>query len=192
MKKFYSVFIVLLVMGSYSLFAEESPEKRWFFFNIEAGAASVSYTPETDAMLSDMESAGLDRMVVYLGIGAGYAVNEKLYAGAFISATGDRIEDSSNYMQINLYLYGAGLRYYPFTTGLVLGVDAGMAKGVMVSDLGSSSSSDPGFGTGFIIAYDFDRTLTGFTFQAGIRVNTLRIEGDTLSSASLYGALVWK
>ena len=155
MKTFYSVFIILLVMGSYSLFAEESPEKREFFFNIEAGAASVSYTPETDAMLSDMESAGLDRMVVHLAI-------------------------------------GAGLKYNPFTTGLVLGVDAGMAKGVMVSDLGSSSSSDPGFGTGFIIAYDFDRTLTGFTFQAGIRVNTLRIEGDTLSSASLYGALVWK
>ncbi len=64
MKTFYSVFIILLVMGSYSLFAEESPEKREFFFNIEAGAASVSYTPETDAMLSDMESAGLDRMPV--------------------------------------------------------------------------------------------------------------------------------
>jgi len=87
---------------------------------------------------------------------------------------------------------GAGLRYYPFTTGLVLGVDAGMARGAVVSDLGSSSSSDHGFGTGYIVAYDFDRDLTGFTFQAGIRVNYLIIEGDTLSSASLYGAMVWK
>lgn len=191
MKK-YLVLAVVFLVGSICIYADDTLEQRGFMFEIGLGATHVTYTPEIYSMLSQMESAGLDRIKIYLEIGAGFSINKKLYGELSISGTGDRLEDYSNYMQINLYLYGAGLRYYPFTTGLVLGVDAGMARGVMVSDLGSSSSSDPGFGTGFIIAYDFDRTLTGFTIQIGIRANTLRIEGDTLSSASLYGALVWK
>ncbi|GAB1484822.1 hypothetical protein MASR2M78_36400 [Treponema sp.] len=31
-------------------------------------------------------------------------------------------------MQINPYLYGLGLRYYPFSVGLQLGYDAGFAR----------------------------------------------------------------
>ncbi len=82
MKK-YLISAVIYIAVSFCLHTGELPEQGGILFEIEIGAASVHYKPETDAALSDLENAGLDRIVVYVGIGAGFSLNNKLYAGAF-------------------------------------------------------------------------------------------------------------
>lgn len=188
--------VLLVLVASVASFAQTSSasnaRKRGFMFEIGAGPTTISYGAVADSYFSAAQSAGLSRIQLYLNIDLGYAITQKLYLVAGIDGVGDRFYDSYNYIQINSYLYHAGVRYYPFETGLVLGIDGGATAQVVQSDLGVSGSSPWGWGTGATFAYDFARKPTGFGLELGVRVDYLTIQGSPITGAALFLDLLWK
>lgn len=169
-----------------------SGRKRGFMFEIGAGPTTISYGALADSYFAAAESAGLSRIQVYLNIDLGYAVTQKLYLVVGVDGVGDRFYDTANYVQLNSYLYHAGLRYYPFERGLVLGLEGGAATQVLQSDVGLGGSSPWGWGAGATIAYDFARKPTGFTVELATKVDYLTIESSTVTAVALYLDLLWK
>jgi hypothetical protein len=95
-------------------------------------------------------------------------------------------------VQLNSYLYGGGVRYYPFHTGLVLGADVGLAKLIALSNLGYGGTSPAGWAAAAVIAYDFNTKLTGVSLQAGLRAQYQDITGGSASAVSAFIDLAWK
>jgi len=186
--------LLVIVFGLLTtlLFSQEKIEKRGFYFGIGGGAASVVYPEPLNSDLETIEDSGVDRMTIEMDLSVGGAVSDKSYLVGSVSVYGDRLEDSTYYIQFNTVLYAIGIRYYPFTTGLVLGGDVGSTRMVIQSQGSSDAESDYGFGYDILIAYDFDRTNTGFTFQLGLKVGGYDIEGDSVGAASIFGNLIWK
>jgi hypothetical protein len=187
-----SLVIALLSAGTGFAQSQGDAGKRGFMFQIGAGPAEISYGNELDAGLAAVESLGLQRVTVYVDLSLGYAVGKDLYLVAGVDGGGDRLFSGDEYVQINSYLYSVGLRYYPFHTGLVLGVDGGGSAAVIQSNIGVSAVSDFGWGGGGTIAYDFDRKATGFGLEPGLKVDYLEIEGSPVTVAGLYLNLLWK
>jgi hypothetical protein len=182
-------FLLSWVITGYS----EETGQRGFMFQFGIGGASINYTPELDAALNTLDNLpGVDRFTIYLDLGLGYAINSKTYLLFSISGVGDRIEDPYNYMQINTFLYAPGIRYYPWTTGLVLGADIGFARMAVDTDFGMEAVSEWGTGIRAVIAYDFARKLTGFSVVVGLAVTGASIESESVNSAQLYINLLWK
>lgn len=177
-------------------FAQEQSaqaRQRGFFFEGEIGPAYTSYDPAMDALFSQAQALGASRVRVMLSLALGYSVSKNLYVVGGVVGYGDRFYDSYNFVQLNTYFWNLGVRYYPFTTGLVLGFDAGLANMAVTSDVGlSGSSASPGFGLGILIAYDFARNPTGFSFEAEIRADYANIAGSPMSGVALVLALLWK
>lgn len=87
------------------------------------GSGSVSYGDDLDNVLELLDSLGADRTTLYLDLGIGYALTANLYAAGSISAFGDRFEYKTEMMQLNTYLYGLGVKYYPFGTQFSVAYD---------------------------------------------------------------------
>lgn len=193
------VLIILLALLAGAAYAQSPPpeDQRGFMFQFGLGAASVDY-PEGWFPDTSESTPGLDRITLYLDIGLGFAITEKTYLLFSLSGTGDRLEDkndSSNYAQFNTFLYAVGLRYYPFTTGLILGADLGAARAVIQGGFGgltATSTSDWGSGVRFVVGYDFARRLRGFTGILGLAVTGATIEDQESSSAQIFFSLAWK
>lgn len=193
------VLIILLVALAGAAYAQYPPpeDQRGFMFQIGLGGASVDY-PEGWFPDSSESTPGADRMTIYLDIGLGFAITQKTYLLFSLSGTGDRLEsktDSSVYAQFNTLLYAVGLRYYPFTTGLVLGADLGAARAVIQGGIGgltATSTSDWGSGVRFVVGYDFARRLRGFTGILGLAVTGVTIEDEPISTAQIFFSLAWK
>lgn len=171
----------------------DAVRQRGFMFEIGLGPAVISYGAEADAYFAAAQAAGLSRVQVYLDITAGYAVTGKLYLVGGVQGGGDRFFDSTGaYVQLNSYLYHAGLRYYPFDTGLVLGLDAGPAALMATSNVGVSGASNWGWGGGATVAYDFAKKRTGFALVLGLQADYLDINAGRISMAALYLNVLWK
>jgi len=186
---------LLGIAGSVSLFADQStgPQKqRGFLFEAQFGLANISYDAATDAAFAQSQALGLSRVQVALGATLGYAVSSNLYLTVGVEGYGDRFYESSYYVQLNSYLWEAGIRYYPFTTGLVLGLHAGAATNSVASNLGvSGSSTSPGYGMGVILAYDFGG-FTGFGLELGAEADYCTVSGSPITGESLFVAVSWK
>jgi hypothetical protein len=161
-------------------------------FEVGGGPALISYGSLADAYFSAAQSYGADRSQLFIDLDAGYALGKKLYLTGGIDGGGDRFSQGSSYIQINSYLYRIGLRYYPFETGLLLGLDGGAARLVISSNVGIGSTSDWGYGAGGTIAYDFTRKQTGFGLVLGVRTEYLTVGGSPISDVALYLNLLWK
>mgnify|MGYP006281926393 CR=1 FL=1 len=58
-------------------------------------------------------------------------------------AIGDRLFDLSGVsLQLNSYLYSPGIRWYPFTTGLVLGAHAGASR-ILIQSSSAGTNASP-------------------------------------------------
>ena len=166
---------------------------RGFMFQIGAGPSSISYGTLIDASFAAAQASGADRVQVYLNIDAGYALTQRLYLVAGVDGAGDRFYDATGaYVQLNSYLYHAGLRYYPFGTGLLFGIDGGASALLVQSNVGLAAGPTWGWGTGATIAYDFSKRATGFGLEVGLRVNYLSINASPITVAALYLDLLWK
>lgn len=184
--------VAVLVLSAVMLFSEEKIEERGFYFGIGGGPAVVVYPEPLNSALDAIEDSGVDRITIDINLSIGGAIGDKTYLLGSVSGYGDRLDDGIYYLQVNTYLYAIGVRYYPFTTGLVLGTDIGRTIMVVQSTYSSDVESDPGFGYNVLLAYDFDRTKTGFAFQLGLKVGGYDIEGETVQAGSLFFNLVWK
>jgi len=104
-----------------------------------------------------------------------------------------RFYDSyGDYLQINSYLFGGGLRVYPFNTGLVLGADAGVAKMVIDSNVGLYGVSPAGWAAAGSVAYDFSKRPTGFGLIVGIRVVYTSIGTGSSAAGTAFVDIAWK
>lgn len=186
------VIAFLTAAASFAATDSSTGRQRGFMFEIGAGPTTLSYGAVTDSYFSAAVAAGASRVQVYINIDLGYAVTQKLYLVAGVDGVGDSFYDPSYYIQINSYLYHGGFRYYPFETGLVLGLDAGAAMMMVTSDLGLSGTSPTGWGGGAIVGYDFARRLTGFGLELGVAVDYLTIQGSPTTAAALFLDLLWK
>lgn len=190
--------LVLMVATTVGSFAQSSsnggssPRKRGFMFELGGGTTAVSYGTLVDSYFSMAQASGANRIQLFLDLDAGWAVSEKLYVVAGVDGVGDRFYDPYNFIQVNSYLYHGGLRYYPFDTGLVLGIDGGASVLVIQSDVGIGGSSPVGWGGGATVAYDFNRKATGFSLELGVRVDYLAVPTAPVSFAALYLDLLWK
>lgn len=172
--------------------AEE--ETRGFLFELGVGAAGAVY-PEP--LESDVRATaalpGVSRSTIVLHLTAGWAVGRSTYATLGVYGVGDRLIDGSGqWVQINGYLYGPGVRYYPWDTGLVIGIDAGAGRMVAQATGVGSSVSPWGAAWRGVAAYDFSRRRTGFSVAAGLSVGALVIEGERVGYASLFASVGWK
>ncbi len=189
---------ILVIVATLALFSAAAygqtqyDEMRGFMFQVGLGAASIEYPPDLDAMIDLVDAMGADRFTIYLDLGLGFAITQKTYVLFSISGVGDRLDYAGDYVQFNTYLYGVGVRHYPFTTGLVFGADLGAARMVWDDSSGGSYASDWGNGVRLFLGYDFARRLRGFTGILGLAVTGSTIEDEDFSSAQIFFSLAWK
>lgn len=168
-------------------------DRRSVLFEIGAGLGFPGYPAEVEAVLSAVGGQpGVDRVKVGVEISLGIALSQNAFLMASMDGTGDRLTDYSDYMQVNLYLYSLGLRYYPRTTGFYLEGDLGSSACVTQASFIESEASNLGFGWGAALGYDFNDSPRGFGLSLEARFNGLEIEGDAASSLMLTLNCCWK
>ena len=156
------------------------------------GLGLPKYATSMENILSAAESyPGVSRVKVALDLNLGFAVTEDVFIIVVVDGCGDRLSDSSSWMQLNSYLFSAGLRYYPMRTGLYLGAGAGAAKQAVTDSSGTNVSSPTGFGWGAGIGYDFGKA-TGFGLALEAKYDSLSIENDKTGIFLLTVNLLWK
>jgi hypothetical protein len=171
--------------------AQERSRSLLFQFGIGYGAAN--YPTGLESALQFMESmAGVERTKVGIGMGLGIAVAEKGFLMFRVDGTGDRFDDSQGFMQVNLYLYSVGLRWYPSTTGLYVEGNAGSSAAVVQFSDSAMVASRPGFGLGGAIGWDFAKGKTGSGFVVEARANMLDIEDIQVPIYLLTIGYGWK
>ncbi len=193
MRKLLIIVMLICVAGG-GLFAQADVPERGVMFQIGLGTAQIEWPQELKELMDYAEAQPeIDRVKVHLNLGLGAAVNEKLYILGSLQGYGDRLEDSyGDYVQINAYLFGLGLRWYPFTTGLLLGGDIGAARLVAMGSGIDSETSDWGNGLGLTAGDDFGGRPTGVSLILGLRFDGMSVEGDSMGTAALFLNLAFK
>lgn len=182
---------VAILLEPLALFADDA--QRSLLFQLGAGSAYPSYPAQTETVLSYAEAqAGVERIKLSLDLALGIALSEQGFLMARIDGTGDRLYDSSDYLQLNLYLYSLGLRYYPATTGLYLDAGAGASRAVLQASTGETSASDFGFGYAVAAGYDFNAAPRGFGLSLEARYLGLETGSDQAGALMLTIDLCWK
>ena len=187
MKTHFRVALALCLALAVPCIATAQVGGRGLLFQVGAGLYFPSYPGSLESDFSDLASLpGMDRIQISLDLALGVPVLERgCYLIARIDGGGDRVDDGNDYIQMNLYLFSLGARYYPYRTGLYVEVGAGASKGVIESSVAASSPSDTGFGYGIAIGYDFNRRQRGFGLSLEAKYDGLTIESEQ------YGALMF-
>ncbi len=168
---------------------EQQVDRRGFLFELGAGPASIYYGPDVESLVT---GSGLQRLDLALHLAVGYAIVQNLYVIGIAQGAATRFYDYFDYLQLNSYLFGGGVRVYPFHTGLVLGLDAGAGRMVAQSSVGVGGTAPAGWATALSAAYDFNRRATGFGFQAGVRVFHVSLPTSAATAASAFVSIAWK
>lgn len=193
MNKQIGVFAALIAFLAVPFLAASQGSGRGVLFQLGAGAGFPSYPGQAEAAFSYLDSMpGVDRLKLSLDVALGAAISQQAYFMARIDGIGDRIYDSSTWVQMNLYLFSAGLRYYPSVTGFYVEAGAGASKAVAQSSLGTSSSSDFGFGYGAAVGYDLNADAKGFGLTLEAKYDNLSISGEQAGAFMLTLNLCWK
>jgi hypothetical protein len=172
MKKTIVILVLVLFAAAAWSQASDSEKRRGLFVDFGVGGfCFTTYGSDADTILSNYASAqGADRIKVYIDLGLGWAVSPKLYVIANIDGFGDGFfAGSTSLDQLNSYLYSIGVRYYPFVTGLMLGVDAGASRLLLASNASAVGSTPWSAGLGATVAWDFGGKPTGWSLELGAR-----------------------
>ena len=173
--------------------ATSQDARRGLLFQLGAGAGFPSYPSQTEAVFSYLDSMpGVDRLKISLDAALGAAISQQAYFIVRVDGIADRIYDSTGWVQMNLYLFSAGLRYYPSVTGFYVEGGAGASKAVAQSSLGTSNPSDFGFGYGAAAGYDFNAKARGFGLSLEAKYDSLSIAGEQVGGVMLTLNLCWK
>ena len=114
MNKNIYILIVLIATLAAPTLAASQDSGRGVLFQLGAGASFPSYPSQVETVLSYMDSVpGIDRLKLSLDIALGAAISQQAYVMARVDGMADRLYDSHDFIQMNLYLYSLGLRYYP-------------------------------------------------------------------------------
>lgn len=184
---------VLAIMLFASVAASADEGRRGAMFQIGAGTMVPVYDADTEEFFDYMEaSPGVDRVKVSLDLALGFGVSPNGIILGRVDGTGDRVYDDFDFIQMNLYLYSIGYRHYPMRTGLYLEAGAGRAVAVIQSSTDTDIVSDPGFGFGVALGYDFNPELRGFGLTVELKYDSYDIEGSSQASLAFLGNLCWK
>jgi hypothetical protein len=186
------LFTIVLLFGLFGVGL--SAQERGVMFQIGLGTAEIEWPQELKEIMDYAEDQpDIDRVKVHLNLGVGAGVGENLYLMGSLQGYGDRLEDSyGEYVQINAYLFGLGLRWYPFVTGLVLGGDLGAARIVSMGSGFASEASEWGRGLGFTAGYDFGGRPNGVSLILGLRFDGMNVDGESVGTAALFLNLAFK
>lgn len=186
-----------LLLGATAVHAAD--ERRGFYIDVGLGLGGVSYGDDVDDTLDELKDFGYDHITLSVDLAAGGAVRPNLYLVGSVVGFADRYQDSDDsdqYLQLNTYVFGAGVRYYPLPSQkyLLLGADLGLAKMVLQSseDAFDDVKSDNGFGFRLMVAYDIDWTLRGPTLQVGAQFMSASIEDEHARAFSLFAKFAFK
>ena len=187
------LFIPLLFSA---VLAHAAEEKRGFYLDVGLGAGSARYGDEVDDALDLLEDNDFDRTTLGLDLVIGGAVLPNLYVVGSVSGFADRLDNDDENLQLNTYLFGVGVRYYPLPSKkhLQLGADVGLANMVLDTsfDEVGDYTSDNGTGLKLSVAWDFDSTLRGPAFMLGVQFMTASIEDVDFTGASLFARFLLK
>lgn len=191
MKKLILVLTAGLILLAQNISAQDKLE-RSFYFDIGGGTGSVSYGEELDDLMKILDGSGADRTTIYADVGVGFAATEKLYIILSSAAFADGLYYQNESIIMTSVLAGAGIRYYPFVTGLQLGAEVGIGSLTVEVTGEETVESDPEIGTKFTVAYDFDSTKTGPALQIGGSLLSSFVEDETILGAAVFAKLVIK
>ena len=164
-----------------------------FISQVGIGAAMPSYPSAVEYLFSAAESSpGVDRIKFSLDIAAGLSVSPGYYIMARIDGMGDRVFDSADYLQLNLYLYSMGLRAYLPESGLYAEAGAGGSRAIASSSTGGSSASDFDFGYALAMGYSFSRSRRGIGLGLEARYLGLSIDNESCGGLMLTVNLCWQ
>jgi hypothetical protein len=193
----FSLLAIALIALSIAAFAPltaaaaEGP--RMALLQLGGGLAIPVYPADLETAISEAESQpGVNRITLSLDLGLGIAVSQEAYLMGRIDGCGDRLYDSSGYLQLNMYLFSLGVRYYPMVTGLYIEGAGGASRGVLDTSVGTTVSPDFGFGYGVALGYDFTRSVRGFGLLLEARYLGLTIESEQAGCVMLTVDLCWK
>jgi hypothetical protein len=176
--------VIALVFVAGFAFAQE--KQRGFMIQLGVGPSAISYNGYSPSF------SGVQKLELGLDLALGWAITQDMYLGASALGEATRFyDDFGNYAQMNNYLFGGCIRAYPFHTGLLLGLDAGFAKEVLDTSMGSASSPN-GWGAAALVAWDFAGGATGFSFILGLLGFDMEISGDSIRGITLFLNLSWK
>jgi hypothetical protein len=193
MNKPIAILFVLITALAAPAIVTSQEAGRGTLFQIGAGAGFPFYPEGIEAAFSNLDSMpGVDRTKVSLDLALGFAFSQQGYFMARIDGLGDRLSINDEYMQMNLYLYSLGLRYYPEVTGFYIEGDAGASAGVVMISTGVTSVSSFGFGYGAGIGYDFTTKARGFGLCLEAKYDGLTIDSEQAGVLMLTLALCWK
>jgi hypothetical protein len=187
--------VIFVLIGS-PVFSQTAERNRSFYIDLGLGFGWISYTDELDKIFKWADDNGLDRLTMSLDISVGLAALQNLYIVGAIMGFGDRLYKGSDYLQMNTYLFGPGIRFYPLPSmkHIQLGADFGLGRIVLDSNVSGTGavSSSPGFGTKISAAYDFDSTTTGPALLLGGNLLLNFIEGETITGFSIFAKFAYK
>ncbi len=193
MNKKIHILVALIIVLAVPSLATSQDAGRGLLFQIGAGSSFPSYPSQLETVLSYMDSMpGIDRMKLSLDIALGTAVSQQAYIMARVDGMADRLYDSQDFIQLNLYLYSLGLRYYPSVTGFYVEGGAGASREVLQSSVAGDTASDFAFGFGAAIGYDFNSKARGFGLCVEAKYDNLTIENEQVSGLMLTLNLCWK
>jgi len=148
----------LMFMIAFFVFVLMSVFAQGFYFDIGLGIGGSS----TKINGIDISSTfyGVDELGGELGLKAGYGPigNKPIYVVGELSGSGHRIFDSHNYLQLNSYLIGPGIIFYPIPL-IQLGLSLGYSWISNQTDLPGfvMYGSDEGFAWNISAAVDLGR-----------------------------------
>ena len=163
--------LLLMLAAGVAQAQETEGRRRGFMLEFGLGLGYITYGENYDAALQSFIVPGVDRLNFSLNLALGGAINQNVYLVGVAEGFASRLYDSyNNYIQVNSYLFGLGLRIYPFHTGLQLGLDAGYAI-MNEDDNGNVADYPSGWGVAASIGWDVSRRATGFSAILGIKAN---------------------
>jgi len=167
-------------------------EKRGGIVQLGLGWGFMSHGASLDSALAQAQASG-SRFTIYSEAIFGWAIHSQVYLVGGLSGFTDRVTVKSRYMQLNTLLISGGFRYYPLTTGFLLGADFGMAAMALNSDMLSFSvTGKPGFGFKGTFAYDFAPAPAASGIIVGGSITMSQIEGRWTQGVGLFAGWAWK
>ncbi len=185
------LFVLSLLFITVCLFPLVTQAKRGFYIAFGGGPGMMSYGEPTDSFLDSIEGMPyMEKISIGTDFSIGWAINTKLYlVGNFFSYSDYYWNAESMIMTGMIAL---GVRYYPSTTGIVLGTDIGSASQVFYRTSALNREDGSGFGGDLMIAYDIDKTITGFTLMLGVKIGGYYIKGHLNKCGIIFYSIVWK
>ncbi|MDR1126740.1 MAG: hypothetical protein LBL06_01285 [Treponema sp.] len=198
MKKLFLFGLVLFLGSSSLVFAREQKEKRrGLYVDVGFGLGDMGYfNGDTKATADHFNETTDTRATVDLQfLTVGRALTQSMYLVGTMSTVGDGYFDAQmNQSQITIIMWGVGARYYPLPSKkyLQLGLDVGINRMDILYDQDHQYDSDAGFSGRVSAAYDFDKTMTGFTGLLGGALTMNIIENDRNLLCALFFKVAFK